>query len=635
MNEFDTYPKLIKAQYEKYANTGKLIMRQKKFGIWQNITWDQYYDDLKYFSLGLASLGFQRGDNLLILGNNAPEWLLATYSAFCLGGVAVSGAYVDSSPTEIEWVVNNSDSTFLVVEDQEQIDKILSVKDKIGRVKKAIYWDNKGLRSYDDDLIMFFPAVVELGREFEKTHPGYFEENIEMGKKDDISQIIYTSGTTGNPKGTCIYNGVVMERLEEMSCVLPCESKDELFTYIPFAWPTDSLLTAYKMLKHGNVMNFPEEPESIEDDLREISPHFLYVVPRQLEQRVRTIQSKMMDSTWLKQVAYKYLLPVGYNQVKLGDRSPGLFQRIAYFFAFWFLFRPLKDKLGYRNIRYMLAGGAQVSPDIMNFIRALGIDIRNGYGTIEIGSIVVGQCKDQRRTDGCGSPLPGITVRIAGDGEVIVKSEKIFGGYYKNPEASDSYLQKDGYCHLGDAGFFGDDDELVIIDRVVDLMKMKDGTVFSPMFMENKLKFSPYLSDAIIFGDGQDYISVAVAVDYITTGRWAESKHVAYTTYRDLSEKSEVYDLVLGEIKKVNEGVLEHSRIKKFVLLHKELDADDAELTRSRKLRRGFVAKKYHDMIEAIYGDKKEYAAEFEATYQDGSKKVVKANMKIASVEGN
>lgn len=633
--EYDTIGKLLRRQYEKYKSQNVVAVRKKKLGIWKNITWDEFYEHIKYFSLGLASLGFKQEDKVCIVGNNDPEWLVACYGAMVLGGVLVTGGYVDSRAEELEYILNNSDTTVAVVEDQEQIDKMLEMKDKVPQLKKVIYWDVKGLRSYDDPLLMFYQDVLNLGREYEKAHQGFFEQSIEDGKGDDISIITYTSGTTGRPKGIAMAIGPALEIAYSFFVSFPTYEGDELVSYIPFAWPIDSVYIMYRVFDHGAIVNFPEEPETIEYDLREIGSRFIFVVPRLLEAKVRMVQAKMLDATALKRLAYRLLLPIGYRKadLELAQQSPNLFWRMLYRLCYLMLFRPLRDQLGYLKTRSMVSGGAALSPDIMRFCRALGIDIRNAYGLSEAGPICTIQRGNDVALEGVGTPISAsVTVRIADTGEILLKSSGGMVGYYNDPEATAQVLDMDGFIHTGDAGFINERGQLVIIDRVVDLMKQADGTVFSPMYIENKLKFCPYIKDAIIVGDDRDYIGAFVAIDFANAGRWAEMHRIPYTTFRDLAQKPEVYELIRKDVERVNRSLPAATRIRKYALLQKELDADDAELTRSRKLRRGFVAKRYHDLVEAVYSNQEEYLAEFEVTYQDGRKMAVKSPMKVITV---
>lgn len=627
----DTYPKILKVACERWGN--RIALRQKDYGRWKPYTWDEYYYYVKYFSLGLISLGLQPGEKVSIVGDNEVPWLWAMLAVQAARGIVSTGLYADSLPTEFDYQLNHSDSTFAVVEDQEQVDNVLEVRDKVPRLRKIIYWDPKGLRNYNDPFIISFDEVLKLGKEYEKDHPGLFEKNVAEGKGEDLAFIAYTSGTTGNPKGGMMPFIYMINEAKALAEHDPSDEKDEFLSFTPLAWPMDVKTTFIRHLWMGGVVNFPEEPETVQENMREIGFSMACLVPRILESLVRMVQVRVSDADWLKRAVYAAFIPVGYKMAdfRIEHKEPNLFWKILNFIGYWILFRPIQDKIGLMKAKVIWTGGAAVSPDTFRFILALGVTIKQLYGSLEAGINFV-QSSDEIKVDTAGRIFPGTEMRISEEGELLLKTPYGMSGYYKNPEATEKYFAG-GWKHSGDAAYLDEDCHLVVIDRVVDLMALDDGTRFSPMFIENKLKFCPYIKDAIIVGDGRPYVGALISIDYNYVGKWAENHHIPYTTYIDLSQKPEVYDLIIKEVKKVNKRLPEKTKIKRMGHLYKELDADDAELTRSAKLRRGFVGKRYHDIIEALYAGVPEHVAKAEITYADGKKKTIETVIKLVTLE--
>jgi len=628
----DTAPKLLKLQREKYGDR-RIALRQKAYGRWIQYSWEDYYENVKHLSLGLISLGLKARDKVTIIGENKVQWWFASLATQAAHAAAACGAYSDSLPEEIEYQLNNSDSTFVVVEDQEQVDKILQIRDKIPQIKKVVYWDPKGLWNYEDDLLIAFDEVQALGQSYDKEHPGLFEQNIEEGVGDNISFIVYTSGTTGQPKGIVTLQRRFLNSAYNYLALAPSKEGDEFLSMTPLAWPMDVWMLVLRGMLTGGVINFPEKPETIQDNLREIGFRMSYISPRRLDSIVRMVQMKVSDADPIKRLVYNLFMPVGFRiaDFKLNRDKPNLFWKIIYGIGYVLLFRPLKDKLGFLKAKMVMSGGAALSPDTLHFLMATGVPVGQLYGLAE-GGVCFFHRPEDIALDTAGIPVPGTEVRILGTGEVTYRAPTVTAGYYKNNEATQKLIDDRGWVHTADAGFINEDGHLAIIDRVVDLMRLDDGTSFSPMYIENRLKFSPYIQNAIIVGDGYPYIAAIVSIDYNYVGKWAEDHGIVYSTYIDLAQKPEVYELIKASIERVNQRIPSRTQVKKFVLLYKELDADDAELTRTAKLRRRFVEQKYKDLIDAIYAGVPLYHSEVLVRYRDGKTSTIKTTVAIVEV---
>ncbi|MDI7260828.1 MAG: AMP-binding protein [Thermodesulfobacteriota bacterium] len=628
----NTLPKLLKKNAQKYGNR-KIAMRVKDRGIWQSFTWKDYYENVKYFSLGLISLGMKRGDKISILGENKPEIFWAELGIQAVGGTMV-GIFTDCTPPEVKFYVTDSDSTFVVAHDQEQVDKLLQIKDDLPLVKKVIYWDPKGLWNYDDSILISFSDMIQLGKDYEENHPDLFEEYIENGKGEEIALICYTSGTTGLPKGAMISHRGLVAIAQAWQDVDHWSDQDRYVSFIPPGWIAEQAVGVAGQLVSGMEVNFPEEPETVQENIREIGPSILFFAPRLWENINRMIQAKITDTSALRRWIYRLFLPVGYKTAehRSSQKGLGLFLKILYHIAHWTLFRPLKDRVGLSQIRCAYTAGSAVSPDILNYFQAIGVNIKQLYGGSEQGLVTI-HLDGQIKYETCGPPMPGVEVRLSPEGEIMVKGENIFSGYYKNLEATREKI-RDGWYYTGDFGYIDDDRHLVVIDRMEDLKELKGGRKFSPQFAEIRLRFCPYIKDALVVGgEDKDLVTAIINIDLENVGRWAEAKRVPYTTFTDLSQKPEVIELIKKDIRRINRFLPEWSRIKKFVNLYKEFDADEAELTRTRKLRRTFVESRYNDLITALYGKDREYNVEASVTYRDGRKGVIKTSIHINPVE--
>jgi long-chain acyl-CoA synthetase len=628
----NTLPKLLKKNADKYGDR-KIAMRVKDRGIWQSFTWKDYYENVKYFSLGLVSLGVKRGDKISILGENKPEIFWAELAAQAAGGTAVD-IYTDCTPPEVKFFVTDSDSTFVVAHDQEQVDKIFQIKDDLPLVKKVIYWDPKGLWNYEDPILISFPEVIHLGQSYERDHSGLFEENIEKGEGDEIAIICYTSGTTGLPKGAMISQKGLVTIAQAWRDVDHWCDQDRYVSFLHPAWITEQAVGVAGQLVSGMEVNFPEEPETVQENIREIGPTILFFAPRLWENINRMIQAKVTDTSALRKWIYHLLLPLGYKTAEYcsSKKGLGLFWRILYHIANWVLFRPLRDRVGLSQIRCAYTAGSAVSPDILNYFQAIGVNIKQLYGGSEQGLVTI-HLDGEIKYETSGTPMPGVEVRLSPEGEILVKGDNIFSGYYKNLEATRKKI-RDSWYYTGDFGYIDDDRHLVVIDRMEDLKELKGGRKFSPQFAEIRLRFCPYIKDALVIGgEDKDLVTAIINIDLDNVSRWAEARRIPYTTFTDLSQKPEVIELIKKDIQRINKFLPEWSRIRKFVNLYKEFDADEAELTRTRKLRRTFVESRYSDLITALYGKDREYNVEASVTYRDGRKGVIKTSIHINEME--
>ncbi len=626
-----TLPQLLARNAERFGDR-KVALREKEFGIWQEVTWAGYLRRVRDFSLGLVALGLPRGGTVAIIGDNRPEWLYAELAAQAAGAVSV-GVYQDSTLNEVAYVIDHSDATVVVAEDQEQVDKLLDVREKTPRVRKIVYTDPKGLRHYRDEALLAFEAVEALGREHGARHPGLFEANVAAGRAEDLGILCYTSGTTGFPKGSMLTHRNLLNMALRLMEVDPKYESDEFLSFLPLAWIGEQMMAASSSLAIGFTVNFPESPATAQADLREIGPHVVFSPPRIWENLAATVRVKVMDATWLKRRVFDWALPVGsaVADARFSQAPIGTWLRLKYLVAHLACFRALKDRLGVSRIRSATTGGAALGPDTFRFFHGLGVNLKQIYGQTEIAGISCIHRDGDVRFDTVGRPIPGTEVRISETGEILSRSDSVFRGYYKDPEATAETL-RDGWLHSGDAGYLTEEGQLVVIDRAKDVMRLADGTTFSPQFIENKLKFSPYVKEAVVIGSGRPYLAAMINIDMGIVGKWAERQHISYTTYTDLASRPEVYGLIEGEVRRVNETLPQAARLRKFVLLYKELDADDDELTRTRKIRRKFVEERYARVVEGLYGEGREIPIEATIKYQDGRQATIRTRLAVREV---
>ncbi len=601
----------------------------KKRGIWHRYSWADYYKQVKYFSLGLVSLGFKKGDVVCIIGDNEPEWFWGEFAVQAAGGVA-TGAFVDSIPSELKYIASHSGARFALVNDQEQTDKFLEICDDLPLLQKIIYWDPKGLGNYDDPRLLSYDAVIKMGAAYERTVPNLFERNVSEGRPDDTAFIYYTSGTTGLPKGAILTHRALVNTARGFVSVYPLDSKDDLVSNFPAAWVGDSYFATIPHLLTGARLNFAEEPDTIAEDTREVGPDFAIYGPRQWESLVSEIQVKITDTHPLKRFFYRLLMPVGYKmaEFKFDDEKPGLFWSTLYRLAHLLLLRPLKDRLGLSNVRFAVTGSSVLSLDTFKLIHALGIELRQTYASTEAG-FISSHTKGDIDFQSVGRPALGVEVRVSSEGELLVRSDCTFTAYLGEPEKTDR-IKKDGWVHTGDAVNINDKGHLIFLDRLEHMGSLVSGAKYAPQYIEGRLRFSPYIKDAMVIG-GKDksFVATMINIDFAMVGKWAERNGITYTTFVDLSQKQEVADLIRKDLLRVNSYLPELSRVRRYMLLHKEFDPDESELTRTRKLRREFMEMRYKPVIDAIYSNRDSLKVDASVTYRDGRKGIVSTLIRI------
>ncbi len=626
-----TIPKLFMQAAKKHWDK-KIAMREKEFGIWVPITWKQYYENVKRIALGMVSLGLQREDKVAMIGDNRPEALWAEMAAMCAGGVGV-WLFQDSLIDEVKYIIDHSDAKLMVGEGQEEVDKCLMIKDKCPKLKKMLWDDPKGMRGYDDPMLISIKEVMKIGEGVDKKEPGLFEEMIMKGKGDEVCLLFYTSGTTALPKGALLTHYNMLTMGQNLMRVDPYFETDDFVSYLPFAWIGEQMMSISCGIQAGFTLNFPEEPETAQENIREIGPHVMFAPPRVYEQMVRNVQVKYLDATWLKRTAYELAMKIGYHvaDLKFSKKSVASYWRALDFLASMAVHKKLKDHLGLSRIRDTYTGGAAMGPDHFRFFHALGVNLKQIYGQTEIAGISVLHRDGDIKFDTVGIPIPETEVKITPDGEIISKSPSVFIGYYKMPEETTKAL-KDGWLHSGDTGFIDTDGHLVVFDRTKDVMTLKDGTKFAPQYLETRLKFSPYIRDVWAIGDHKSYVTGVICIDYSVVGNWAEDRNIAYTSYPELSQMPEVYELVKKEIVKMNQDLPPVAKIRRFVNLYKEFDADDEELTRTRKLRRAFVEERYKDIVNGLYSETESVHMDTNITYEDGRVIHIKTDLRVMEV---
>jgi long-chain acyl-CoA synthetase len=629
----DTFPKLL---LENARLRGERpAIREKDYGIWQSWSWAEVARQTQDFALGLAALGFKRGDKLGVIGDNRPRLYWAITAAQCLGGVPVP-VYQDAVAAEMEYVLDHAEVRFIVAENQEQVDKVFSVRERLPRLEAIIYCDPRGLRHYDHTALTRFTDVQEKGRAFAAAHPGILEAEIAKGSGSDVAIILYTSGTTGQAKGVMLTfdniilmarSGIAFEGLRET---------DEVMAYLPMAWVGDNVFSFAQSYCTGFCVSCPESGATVMTDLRELGPTYFFAPPRIWENILTQVMIRMEDAGAVKRWLFKRFMALARrvggrildgSQVSLGDR-------LLYALGNLLIYGPLKNTLGFSRIRVAYTAGEAIGPDIFNFYRSLGINIKQLYGMTECSVFLCIQPNGQVRADTVGTPVSGVELKIAEDGEVLYKSPGVFAGYFKNAQATSETKRPDGWVHSGDAGFLDESQHLHIIDRAKDVGKLQDGTLFAPKFIENKLKFFPYIREAVAFAPSAPYVTAFINIDAEAVGDWAERNGITYGGYQELAGLDRVYDLIADCIEQVNRDLAQEphlagSQIHRFLILHKELDADDGELTRTRKVRRRFIGERFRPLIDALYSTRDHAEIATEVTFEDGRKGTLKADLKI------
>jgi len=629
----DTFPKLLLENASRIGD--RPACREKDLGIWQTWSWKDVAAEVRALACGLASLGFQRGDKLIIVGDNRPRLYWGMTAAQALGGVPVP-VYQDSVAKEMAFVIDHAEARFALAEDQEQVDKLLEIMQGNETLRYIVYDDPRGLRHYDQDFLHDFESIEEQGRAFDAEHPGFFEQQVGQGAGADISVMLYTSGTTGNPKGVVLTHENVMRTAANNQTMEGLTEDDEILAYLPMAWVGDHIFSFGQNYTAGFCVNCPESAATVMQDLRDIGPTYFFAPPRIFETILTSVMVRMEDAAPIKRRLFHFFLNLAQRVgTRILDGKPvPLSDRLLYALGNALVYGPLKNTLGFSRIRLAYTAGEAIGPDIFDFFRALGINLKQLYGMTEASVFITVQPDGQIHPDTVGVPAPEVDVKIADTGEVLFRGPGSFLEYYKNPEATAETKDPEGWVHTGDAGLFTEDGHLKIIDRAKDVGRLNDGTLFAPKYIENKLKFFPNIQEAVAFGDGRDYVAVFVNIDLTAVGNWAERHNVTYGSYQELAAHADLEPIVRGHVEQVNRDLAEDpqlggSQIRRFMILHKELDPDDGELTRTRKVRRRFIAERYGDLIDALYSDRDTCHVATEVTFEDGRKGMIEADLRI------
>ncbi len=621
----------------RVATSGdRVALREKDFGFWHCYTWKDYYKLVQRTGLGLRKIGFNKGDTIAIISDNIPEVLYMAIGAQAVGGVS-SAIYQTSLPDEIGGILEYLNVSMVFCNDQEQVDKVVEVRDRIPHVKKVIYEDPRGMRDYQsDDWFMSIEDLYRLGDELHSQNPKLFEILVDEGRPDDVCHLCLTSGTTGLPKGAMLTHRNYINMGLQLTEVDPLQETDEYVSFLPFAWIGEQMNSFGVAMATGIAINFPESVETSMEDLKEIGPHFMFGAPRIYESIRSQIWLKIDESYWLNRSLYRFFMKIGEKAAAF--RMTGGKMPVGLVVLAWLgkqmIFRPLVNQIGLLRLRRAYTGGAALGPELFTFYQAIGVNLKQIYGQTEIVGIAYMHRDGDVRPDTVGKPLPGTECRISEEGEILSRSASVTPGYYKLPEKTAELLEG-GWLHSGDAGYIDANGHLVVIDRISDVMHSSKGEMFSPMFLENRLKFSPYIKEAVIFGDQMDYVAALVNVDPIVVGKWAEDRRISFSTYMDLSFQPEVAELIRDEVVKINRNAeRSHFRIRRFAILYKLLDMDDGELTKTGKIRRKFVREKYSDLHEALYqAGVSEKRVEARYQYQDGQTATVDTTIRFYTIE--
>lgn len=636
-NKLDTFPKLLLDHAKKRPN--KDAIREKDLGIWQSWTWSQAADEIIALANGLASLGFKRGDKLAIVGNNRPRLYWGMCAAQCLGGIPVP-VYQDSVADEMQYVLDHSEVRFTLVEDQEQVDKMLEIFDRCPAMEQIIYDDPRGLRDYDKANLHDFEDLQELGRNFAKKKPGYLDQEINKGSGADIGIFLYTSGTTGKPKGVVMTNdNIIITAINSVNFDQLTEN-DEIVSYLPMAWVGDHIFSYAQAYVTGFCVNCPESADTVSTDLREIGPTYYFAPPAIFENILTSVTIRMMDASKLKQKMFHYFMGVAKSTgvAMLDGKHVTAKERFLYWLGNILVYAPLKNTMGFSRIRLAYTAGEAIGPELFDFFRSLGINIKQLYGQTEAAVFITMQPDGEIYADTVGIPAPDVEVKVNDDGEVIYRGPGVFHSYYKNEESTKETKNEEGWVLTGDAGYFADNGHLKIIDRAKDVGKFSNGSMFAPKYIENKLKFFPHIKEVVALGDGKDHCTAFINIDLEAVGNWAERNNLPYASYQELAGHELVYQMMLESIEQTNkdlstDSLMSNSQIHRFLILHKELDPDDGELTRTGKVRRRIVAEKYNVLIDALYNGAKDCYINTEVAFEDGRKGSIEATLNIVEAK--
>ena len=632
-----TFPRLLLEHAARRPQAP--AMREKEYGIWQTLSWRDMADLVQAIACGLHQAGLQRGEHLVVIGANRPRLYATMLAAQSLGAIPVP-LYQDAVAAECIFPINNAEVRFAVVEDQEQVDKMLEIQPQCPQLQHIFYDDPRGLRNYDQQGLAGLDELIGVGQAHAKAHPDLFQEEIDKAQPDDVAAMFFTSGTTGNPKGVVHTHRTLIDRAAVGSKFDKLTDQDEVLAYLPPAWIGQNIFSYAQWLVAGYVVNCPESGATVTIDLKEVGPTYYFAPPRVFEGLLTSVMIRMEDAGALKRKMFHAFMDVArrVGPARMDGKAVGFIDNLKYALGNLFVYGPLRNTLGMSRVRVAYTAGEAIGPDLFSFYRSIGINLKQLYGSTETAVFVCLQPDHEARADTVGVPCEGVEIKLSETGEILVKSPGLLKEYYKNPKATEEVLTADGWYHTSDAGFIDASGHLKIIDRVKDVGRIKggahDGAMFAPKYVENKLKFFSHIKEAVAFGDQREKVCVMVNIDFEAVGNWAERRNLPYAGYTDLAQKPEVYELIRDCVEKVNadlsrDDLLAGSQISRFLVLHKELDADDGELTRTNKVRRGFIGEKYGVLVDALYGGKSEQYIETQVKFEDGRTGSVSATLKI------
>ncbi len=636
-----TFPQLLLTHAAQRPSAP--AMREKEYGIWQTISWQDLATMVKHMACGLHQAGLKRGEHMIVVGSNRPRLYATMLAAQSLGAIPIP-LYQDAVAAECVFPMTNAEVRLCVVEDQEQVDKMLEVRETYAALAHIYYDDPRGLRKYDEPGLGSVDELLAAGEAFAKQHPDFFKTEVEMGTKDDVAAMFFTSGTTGNPKGVVHTHSTLIDRAQAGAEFDRLTSNEDVLAYLPPAWIGQNIFSYAQWLVAGYVVNCPESSATVMIDLKEIGPTYYFAPPRVFEGMLTSVSIRMEDASSFKRNLYKYFMRLA-KQVgpkRMDGESIGLFNSLMYGLGNLLVYGPLRNNLGFSRVRVAYTAGEAIGPDLFTFYRSIGVNLTQLSGSTETAVFVCLQPDNQARADTVGVPCRGVEIKVADNGEILVKSPGLLKGYYKNPEATAEVLTADGWYHTSDAGFLDSHGHLKIIDRVKDVGRIKggsnNGAMFAPKYVENKLKFFPHIKEVVAYGDQREKVCVMINIDFDAVGNWAERRNLPYAGYSDLAQKPEVYELIKECVEQVNADLAEDtllagSQVSRFLVLHKELDADDGELTRTNKVRRGFIAEKYQPLVDALYGGMTTQFIETVVKFEDGRTGSVSATLKIADAK--
>ncbi|MEK0085121.1 AMP-binding protein [Benzoatithermus flavus] len=622
LDELDTFPKLLLHNAANWPND--VAMREKEFGIWNQFTWAEYRDRVRLVALGLASLGVRRGEVVAIIGRNRPNWVWSELAAQALGCMTL-GIYEDVLAAEAGYLVDHAGAGIVICEDEEQVDKMLELGEAGRSLRHIVYHDPRGMRKYDDPRLVSWERLLELGRELLAARPGLFEAEIAKGRGEDVAVLCTTSGTTAHPKLAMLQAKPFLGHIASYLRADPRAATDEYVSILPLPWIMEQIYVVAMPLLCRIRISFPESVETAMRDLREIGPTHILLAPRVWEQTAADVRARIMDAGPLTRRLFDWAVRVGIDAVQ---------HRRRHRLADALVFSALRDRLGFSRLKSAATGGAALGPDTFRFFLAMGVPLKQLYGQTEAAGAYTLQRHDEIDCDSSGVPFDDTELRIldpdeSGVGEILTRHAGMFRGYFGNEAATRETLTEDGWLRTGDAGYLDEKGRLVVIDRVKDIARTSLGVRFSPQFIENKLKFSPFVGECVVLGNGRPYLTAILCIRYSMVAKWAESNRIGFTTYQNLAANPKVYDLLAAEVEKVNAALPEAQRIRRFLLLYKELDPDDGELTRTRKVRRGIIDERYGALIAAMYDERDRVRVETEVTFEDGRKGRIEADLVI------